>query len=266
VKPALLRRAAAAAAVAALLCAAPAWSGAPEITEALVARRAPAVVLVRLMLRVEMTVAGKSSDQEQAIEMFGTVADPTGLVLVGMDSHVARAAAKRAGATLRFVPKNIRVVFGDALDKEYDAALVARDEVLGLAYVQVLDLEGRKPVAVDFSTGSDPALGARVFGVWREGSLHDHVPMVVRAEIAQRIEQPRLLFGFTGEASQSGLVLYDAAGEPVGVVALQYASEDDLMDATARATSLRRFVLPLPAVRRSLAEAVAAARAAASAK
>jgi hypothetical protein len=219
-------------AFAALLSASvPALAEPPPTLEAHLARRAPAIVTVKVVLR--------SGQREGTREVHGTVVDPTGLVLV---SSSTLASGNRT-------PTRLHVIFGND-PKENPAVLVARDSALGLAYLQVLD--AKDLAAVDLSKGAAARVGQDLFGVTRSERTFDFTPKIARLYVTGRLEKPRPLWDFAGDFFELGLPVFDlASGAPVGVIVDQTAPSG--VDSGGEESEI--FVLPLDAVARSAAAA-----------
>src|SRR5688572_18831120 len=115
----------------------------------LVEQRAPTVVSLKYVYR--------GSGREWPRDAQGTVVDPSGLVLLS-NSYFSWSGGQVAG---------IKVLFGSD-PKEWEAVIVARDSILDLAYVQVLELGDQRVAAVDLSQGGEVQVGADLTSVWRD--------------------------------------------------------------------------------------------------
>jgi S1-C subfamily serine protease len=177
----------------------------------------------------------KHAQGEREAEARGAVVDPSGLVVLSNNRF--------SGGGVQVV--NLRVTLGTD-PKEWDAVIVARDSVIGLAYVQVLDLGDKKLPAVDLAKGGEVKIGQDLQGVTRDARAFDFAPWLTRHYVSSRVEKPRPMWAFSGDSFPAGMPLYDAQGRPVGVTAYQRGSEGD-EDATGRT-----FLLPLDAVAKSL--------------
>src|SRR5262249_3980883 len=118
--------------------------------ETLLAERAPAIVTVKFVT--------KSSDWESSNDVLGTIVEPTGPGVTG---------ARPWGGGTESRGASLKVLIGcDATENE--TILVARDGVLGLAYLQILSPPGGKPLPfIDLAKGVDPKVGQSLFGVSR---------------------------------------------------------------------------------------------------
>ena len=110
--------------------------------------KAVSVVSIKFVLNIQCSMGGRSLDHEVNREVRGVIIDETGLILTA-NSHFD--AIRMIGIPRRFrsqvdiksTPSDIRVLFGNEED-EFEAALVARDTNLDLAFLQILDLKDRK--------------------------------------------------------------------------------------------------------------------------
>jgi hypothetical protein len=224
-------------------------------TQALLQKRAPAIVGVRGVMVMEMSGMGRSKSQEQPMEIQGVLVDPSGIVVTGGWVHISQMMERSApGLSVRFTPKNLKVVLGSDTSKEEDAVFVAHDTVLGVAFLQVLGLGERRLDHVDLSDAPPIALGDELFAVSRESRGFDYAPMVDRVRVNQAIQRPRSMWGVAGDGIEPGLALFDARGAPVGFIAM-HASSGAFDRSNPRETDIRSFLMPAAAVHASLVRA-----------
>jgi hypothetical protein len=215
----------------------------------------PAVVHVRVIARVKATYQGQELPipmQEKEGDLVGVVVDPSGLVLAGSPMGVVRALeARMPGLSIAMTLDRPRIRRAGE-SKELDAVLVAQDASLGLAYFQVVALEGTLP-AVDFSTGRAAEVGEELYGVRRLDRAFDDAVAIQRCRVAGTVEQPRAMGIVRGDVREQGLPLFRADGTLAGVFSAQLGVEgagDELASVDTLAG-----VLPLDVVRASLARA-----------
>ena len=255
--------------------------------EALLVAKAPAIVSVKFVLKTRFSMGGQSQDDESNAEIRGVVVDPTGLVMVANDafdggSSMMRTMIKQRGGELTTSPTGLVVLYGNEA-VEHPAVIVARDSTLGVAFVQVMDVEASKLPAIDLAQGAEPKIGQSLFGVTRKGRGFDCAPAIDRLFVTGKIEKPRLAWSVSGAFGGMGLPVYDAGGKPVGVLSRVEASEGveghggrggmgGMMSGLAAAAE-GTCVLPLAAVqkvleqaRKRVPEAVAKAKEAAAPK
>ena len=202
--------------------------GAPDdgaMYETLLASKAPAVVSVKFVLHV--TARGETQEMNQ--EIHGTIVDATGVVMVGNDEFDGQMGAmksimKAQGMEVTMAPADVKILFGSE-SKEYPAVIVARDSNLGLAFVQILDLEGKTPDAVDLTKGATPKIGQAAYGVTRKSRGFDCAPTIDRLFVNGKVEKPRALWSVSGTFGGKGLPVFDSEGKPLGVYSVQKGSE-----------------------------------------
>jgi hypothetical protein len=250
----------------ALSCAPAAWPGAgsPQaladdaagsastVEQRILERHGASILTVHAVLAVRMRFAGQSFDQEQKDDVTAVVVDPSGLLMIS-DGSQEMAAVERQfpGSELSMTPKTLQVVLpGDETD--HDAILVARDANLGLAFLQVLGLEGKTLAAVDLGSTAEPKLLAPLYGVSRLPRGFDYAPQVQRLYARQHVEQPRPMWGIAGDFGGSGLPAFDATGAPVGILITQSGAVAEGGSSGRALLDMGAFLLPLAPVHRLL--------------
>jgi hypothetical protein len=237
---------------------APALSRADVVasTQGVLERRAPAIVFVTGVMAMEMSGRGRSMAREEKMDVQGVVVDPSGLVVTGGWVHLVQTVERSApDVSIRFMPKNLKVVLGSDTSKEHDAIFVAHDTSAGVAFLHVLDLGDRRLEHVDLSEASPAALGDELFIVSRESRAFDFAPRVDRVRVVQRIERPRAMWGVRGNALEPGLALFDRGGVPVGFLAVHLGAEG-FDPRNPKKSEIQSFLFPAPAVRASVAQAL----------
>ncbi len=232
--------------------------------ESLLQQKSQAVVAVKFVLKTSFSVMGQpAQDQESNREVRGVLVDPSGLVMLSNSDFEAPGGMvrllRRQGAEVKASPSDFKILFGNEA-KEHAAVLVARDSTLGLAFVQVLSLEGAAPAAADLSKGAEPRVGQVLVGVTRKGRGFDCAPVIDRLFVSGVVEKPRRMWAVSGAFNGLGLPVYDlASGTPVGVLSAQSGAEgvDEDGDAASMFAALSggggsSFVLPLDAVGKSI--------------
>jgi S1-C subfamily serine protease len=219
--------------------AAPRGASADEpVSATVLTQRAPSVVHLKFVL--------KRGEREFRRHVPGTLVDASGIAVFST-SMLGVGGAGRSKAS----PIDPKIVFG-ADPKEYPAVLVAQDTKVDLAFVQILDLEGRDVVAVDLAKGGAVEIGQAVWQVSRKSSGYDYAPVVGTGYVSSRVEKPRALWGLSGDARVPGLPVYDATGAVLGIATTQVGAEgaDEGMRRSAGT-----FLLPLDQATKSLEEA-----------
>lgn len=228
--------------------------------EKLLQERAASIVNVKFVLKISMTMAGQSQDQEANVEARGVLVDPSGLVMLANDHFEGSIPARlrnmlrQGGGSFGASPSRIKVLFANE-SKEYDAAIVARDSNLGLAFLQILDLEGRQVSAVDISKGVEARIGTTYYSVTRMPRGFDCVPRLLRVHVSAKVEKPRPMWAVETSPEGRGLPAFDATGGVVGILAEQQGSEGVEEEADVRmlfSASEGTFLLPLDQVQRAV--------------
>ncbi|MHC4469550.1 MAG: S1 family peptidase [Planctomycetota bacterium] len=215
----------------------------------LMASKAPSIVSVKFVLKIQMSFMGQSRDQERNSEVRGVLVNDTGLVLTS-NSHFDPGSAiprqMRSQVEIKGTPTELKVLFGNE-EEEYEGQIVARDSNLSLAFVQVLDLKDRKVTSVDLAAGGEIALGQELFGVGRLPRGFDCAPTIGRAFVSAKVEKPRTMWAISGSFSAVGLPVFDKSARPVGIVSMQHGSEG-----VDEGAAVRPFLLPLATVLRTM--------------
>lgn len=201
-----------------------AGAGAAEL-RALVERYAPAVVAVKAVVKLEVQMGGQGRDQEQTLDLLGTVVDPSGLVMIS-NAQISSARLREMmtalgmadeGFDFTMTPTDFKVFFAGDLQGR-PALLAAADTQLDLAFLQLVD-PGETPLpAVDLTAAVEPEIGQEVVGVSRLNPSFDYAPYFEQARISGEVRKPRPSWILDGQFATLGLVAFTPAGKPVGVV------------------------------------------------
>ena len=233
---------------------------------------ADSIVSIKFVLTTRMTMMGESRDTESSTEVRGVVLDGSGFILTA-SSHFE---GGMAGRMMRMMgqdmemdaaPSDIKVLFGNE-EKEYPARLVAKDSDLGLAFLQILDLEGRALTPLDLTKAATPAVGSDLLGLTRMARSFDCALQVSRLYVTATVERPRPMLAVAGDFSSVGMPVFTSRGEIVGVLTLQEGTEGVEADDGAGGImallsggeqEMGLFVLPLATVQKVVAQAKAKA-------
>ncbi|MCU0726063.1 MAG: hypothetical protein MUE73_09785 [Planctomycetes bacterium] len=213
------------------------------------ARMVEPVVFLRYVLKVQVTMGGQSREQERSMEVAGVMVTGEGLVMTAnsnFDPSGSLPRGMRGEVQIKGTPADIKILFGNE-EEEYEAQLAAVDSVLGLAYVQILDLKDRKPKHVDLAPAAVPALGDDLLSFGRLSREFDCAPVLGRMYVRGKVEKPREMWVVSGEGAAPGLPIFAADLRPVGVMVLQSGSSG-----VEGGGGNRPFLLPLTSVERSL--------------
>lgn len=241
---------------------------------AVLQKRAPSIVTVKIVLKTEINVMGQTQDQEERIQVQGTVVDASGLI---MFSNASISAAKLqealtgmmeergapGGVDIKATPSDIKVVFGNE-EQEHAAFLAATDARLDLAFVQVQSLGDKKLEVVDFPETAALTIGQPFVAVSRLNEGYDYAPFYETASVVGEIKKPIPAYIVSGEASGVGLPVFSLAGEPLGVLTvlasgMKSQGGGGLMammgGGDGMASSFRSFVIPGKQVKAVIAQA-----------
>ncbi len=256
-----MRYVAALCAVALLLSAPLVGAGEDEtsVPEKILAAKADTVVNLKFVLKLQIIVQGQSRDQEQNMEVRGVLIGDSGLVLTSNMNFggIPESVRRQYNLEVKATPVELKILFGNEVE-EYDAQLVARDSNLNLAFVQILDMKGRKVKGVDLRTGVEPRIGRELIGVTRMSRGFDCAPSVGRLFVTAKVEKPRVMWAVNGSFSEIAHPVYNIAGELAGILSIQEGSEGVSQGGGMMGggnNNIRPVILPLSDVVRSLKQA-----------
>lgn len=189
--------------------------------------KASSIVAIKTVVQMRVGGRGAGGEQDMEDEVAGVMISPDGLVLCSNMSLSGPVAMVRrmlgnnvAGLNLSSEVKSVKVVLGPD-DEELDAKILARDEDLDLAWVQIENPE-RKFDAVVFTTTAEAELGSRLIGVRRMGKMFDRAAVTALATVVGETERPRKLLVPQEELlTIVGLPVFSRTGDPIGIVITQ---------------------------------------------
>ncbi len=214
---------------------------------------APSIVSVKFVLNLRVTMIGRGEmpAQERNVEARGVLVNDRGLVLTSnttFNPQLGFPPQFRNRIEVKSTHRELRVLFGNE-EEEYEAQIVARDSKLGLAFIQILDLKGRKVAPVDFKDGGVLRVGQDLYGVTRLPRGFDCAPMLGKLTVTARVEKPREMWAIAGSFGGMGLPVFDLSDRPVGVLSVQHAAGG------AGGGGSATFLLPARKVRTSIEQA-----------
>lgn len=186
----------------------------------------PALVTVKIVYKTQMSAEGQSSTSEGKTEATGVVVSPDGLVMLATNSYsfdFSSIFGNLGGGgdspdfKSKTVPTDFKVTVGQD-QKDYDAKLVATDTILGLTFIQITNLQGKKLTSVDMSQAAQPVVGERVILFARLGKGYDYAPYFHMTTICGEIQIPRHAYMLDGSGLGTGLPVYDLNGKPLGIL------------------------------------------------
>ena len=204
-----------------------------DIYKALLERRAPVLVTVKFVLKINMGgMMGGMSDEESESEVTGIMIDAKGLVLcsdtqLGGIMRMVTRMVPMLGATITTTPTDIKVLIGDDTEGR-EAELVARDSELDLAWLQIKNVGDAKFDYLNLSKGSPVTVGQRVVCIRRMGRYFGRSAIVLDGRIAGKTKKPRDLYVPSVELAMThGFPIYTADGKFVGITVTQTPGLDD---------------------------------------
>ena len=195
----------------------------------LVARDGEAVVPLRIVLSMKVTMQGREMpSQERENEALGTVIDKTGLIVssyfavdpVGATSNL------RTEEQIDSEIKTAKLVMKDGT--ELPLKVVLRDADLDLIFLraqQPIEL----PAAVTLSEkGPDLELGDEVIVLSRLGTVGNRVPSVAPDCVQAVIDKPRRLYvtDTISSITALGCPAYTSKGELAGIVTMKVSADE----------------------------------------
>ena len=223
--------------------------GDAETLRGLMEQKAPTIVTVKFVLKVHIQMGVQEQDREINREVSGVMVSPDGLVMVS-NSALSAGRAPNPQIRLTSTPTDFKVLFEDD-EEEYEAVLGATDSRLDLAFVAMKDPKKRAISAVDFAAAGKVQVGQSIIGISRFARGFDYAPFMGTLMVTGKVAKPRKMFSIGGSFNQIGMVLYDLAGAPVGVLAVQEAASGG-----GRAV----FLLPADIVKATIKQAATSAK------
>jgi hypothetical protein len=189
--------------------------------QSLLAKRSPAIVTVKLVLKTQFKSGGQGQDSESRLELQGVAVDPAGLIMVSSSAWSPERWMQMMGrddsSSVKVTPTDIKIVFEND-EKEYGAFLAATDTKLDLSFIKIEDKLDHPVTAVDFSNAAAPAVGEEVVSVSRLSKGYDYAPFFDSARVSGLITKPRKAWMLDGGLSGFGLPVFTAKDGVVGVL------------------------------------------------
>jgi S1-C subfamily serine protease len=189
-----------------------------------------AVVNVRVVLKMRMSVGGREmQSMDDSVESVGTVIDPTGLTVMSLGSlnpgammNKLMGAAGGGQDRMEFgsEPTDVKIRLADG--HEIAARIVLRDEDLDLAFIRPTAKPDKPLVSINLSDAARPALLEQVVVLSRLGRVGGWAPSASLQNIGAIIEKPRTFFvAEAGSPSGMGVPAFSMRGKVVGVLTLR---------------------------------------------
>jgi hypothetical protein len=186
-----------------------------------------AVVTIRLVAKIKMSIMGQNQDQESKIETIGTVIDPDGLTVTDASSINPASTAQSvlgilggAGLKIDSEIKETAILLEDGT--EVAADVVLKDSDLGLAFIRPHDISHKFDAVTLKNRTVQPQLLDSLFTIGRLGKNNNRVLTLTLDSIRAISKGPRTFFvGGTGTQENLGCIAFSSEGEPVGVYVMK---------------------------------------------
>jgi len=206
-----------------LLPIAAAQAQAPNHGQALITKVAPAIVTVRVVIKIQVKAGGQSRSQESKVATEGVIVTPDGLIMMSNAPISSTTLRQMLGGgdddsnAVSISPTDFKVTISNE-EKEYTAFLAATDAKLGLAFIKIQDLAGRKLPTIDFSNCPAVNIGDQVAAVTRLGKGYDYAPIYAEGPVKGAITKPRPAFLLSTAIISVGLPVFTLDGQPLGMI------------------------------------------------
>lgn len=206
----------------------PTIAGESDDIAKLVEQKSPALVTLKFLLKIKMSGMG---DQESEEEITGFMIDPKGLVLcsntaISGFSPLMKQFMGAMASELSATPTDIKVLIGDETEG-LEAAIVARDTELDLAWVRIKKPGDKAYASIDLKSAAQAKLGEKLASIRRVGKQYDRVPVVHTFQLAGFAHKPRELLLADRQITGLGLPVYRLDGAVVGVSIVQLPESRD---------------------------------------
>jgi S1-C subfamily serine protease len=188
-----------------------------------------AVVNVRVVLKMRMSVGGREMhSMDESVEAVGTVIDPSGLTVLSLGSlnpgammNRVMGAASSSQERMEFgtEPTDVKLRLADG--KELPARIVLRDEDLDLAFLRPTVKPDAPLVAINLADEGRPSLLDTVVILSRLGRVGGWTPAASLQTIGAIIEKPRTFYVIETGGGGMGTPAFTASGKVVGLLTMR---------------------------------------------
>ncbi|MGD0091670.1 MAG: serine protease [Planctomycetota bacterium] len=188
-----------------------------ETARATAVQAQKAVVTIRLVVKIKMSMMGQSQDHEQKVEATGTVIDPAGLTVADASTVDPTSMMKSMFGGAYKVDSEIKetlILLEDGTEVEADVVL--NDTDLGLAFIRPRDAARKFDAVTLKPRPTPPQLLDNIFVVGRLGKNGNRAAALSLDTIQALVKGPRPFY-VADKTSHPGCVVYSADGEPLGV-------------------------------------------------
>lgn len=192
------------------------------------AKSAKAVVTIKLVVKMKMM----GQEEEQKIEVTGTMIDPSGLTVVSASeidpSTMLKALMGGMGGRGRRGPGGMEMNFDSDVKEtalilddgtEIDADVVLKDADLDLAFIKPRDATQKFDAIALKKRDKAPQLLEEMFVLSRLGRLENRATALTTGYVKAVVKGPKTFYICDDEVSQKslGCVAFDVTGAPMGV-------------------------------------------------
>jgi S1-C subfamily serine protease len=196
----------------------------------IVKRWHPAIVNVRVVLKMRMSVGGREmQSMDETVESVGTVIDPRGLTVMSlsalnpgsmMNKLMSGSGSGQDRMEFGSEPTDVKIRLSDG--RELPSRVVLRDEDLDLAFLRPVERPAAPLVAIDLADEARPAILDPVVVLSRLGRVGGWAPSAALQTIGALIEKPRTFYVIdTGATAGMGTPAFTTSGKVVGVLTMR---------------------------------------------
>lgn len=239
----------------------------------ILAKNQDAVITLKAVVKVTGSAGGNSiPQQEQRIEITGTVVDPSGLTVTSYTlvnpASIAKAQIKRMLAQRGGGPSDVdinsevssaKLILADGT--EIPAEVVLRDEDLDLAFFRPIAKPANPLTAVALTPAGTPQMLDQVFMLNRLSNIAKRTVAVTYGRIDAVIQKPRLFYsvGAAVTGSPLGGPVFTPDGNLVGITLIRKSAntEDaEVMTGLSSQAGLMPVLLPASDLTDSIKQAL----------
>ncbi len=187
------------------------------------AKWGPAVVSIRLTVKMRMSSEGRQVDEEESTqEIRGTVIDPSGLAVCSLaeadPSHIFAAMGQSQGYQWDVDITGVKMRLPDG--KEIPAKVVLRDQDLDLAFIRPEKKPEQPLTAVDLKDAAEAQVLEEIVLVGRLGEAANRVSYVSLDRVSAIMQKPRKWYvpGIAGHGFEKGCPVFTPTGKIIGIL------------------------------------------------
>ena len=227
----------------------------------ILAQNQDAIVTLKAVLKISGSAGGNAiNQQEQRVELTGTVVDPSGLTIVSYTmidpssaakSQIRRMLAQHGKSTsdvdIRSEVTSAKLVLGDGT--EIPATIVLRDEDLDLAFFRPTTKPAKPLAAIAITPVSTPQMLDQVYLLNRLSNVAKRTVAVTLGRIDAVVQKPRLFYsvGAAVTGSPLGGPSFTPDGKLVGFSLIRKnanSEDDDVVSGPGSQGGLMPVVVP----------------------